>query len=162
MWSRITEALEWCGSIRGWRKKRGSDSFFAIAMWVRAWRLCYCRPDASEKNTETVGDSENGRRPGRPRVVRVLASSSDEDDDEANDHQANTVLCYTHPITGPLSGTTRVSRYQKGKTSLISRKGIQPVKNWVVGCWHGYLSGARYRLAYGPADATATHCVLLQ
>jgi len=26
----------------------------------------------------------------------------------------------------------------------------------VVGCWHGYLSGARCRLAYGPADATAT------
>jgi len=23
------------------------------------------------------------------------------------------------------------------------RKGIRPVKNWVVGCWHGYLSGAR-------------------
>jgi len=22
-------------------------------------------------------------------------------------------------------------------------------KNWVVGCWHGYLSGARCRLAYG-------------
>jgi len=37
-----------------------------------------------------------------------------------------------------------------------------PVKNWVVGCWHGYLSGARCRLAYGPADATATHCLLLQ
>jgi len=32
----------------------------------------------------------------------------------------------------------------------------------VVGCWHGYLSGARCRLAYGPADATATHCLLLQ
>jgi len=27
----------------------------------------------------------------------------------------------------------------------------------VVGCWRGYLSGARCRLAYGPADATATH-----
>ena len=26
----------------------------------------------------------------------------------------------------------------------------------MVGCWHGYLSGARCRLAYGPADATAT------
>ena len=26
----------------------------------------------------------------------------------------------------------------------------------------GYLSGARCRLAYGPADATATHCLLLQ
>ena len=25
---------------------------------------------------------------------------------------------YTHQLNGPLSGTTRVSRYQKGKTSL--------------------------------------------
>ena len=40
--------------------------------------------------------------------------------------------------------------------------GIRPVKNWVVGCWRGYLSGARCRLAYGPADATATNCLLLQ
>jgi len=32
-------------------------------------------------------------------------------------------------------------------------------KNWVVGCWHGYLSGARCRLAYGPADASSTHCL---
>jgi len=39
---------------------------------------------------------------------------------------------------------------------LGGRKGIRPVKNWVVGCWHGYLSGARCRLAYGPADATVT------
>ena len=45
---------------------------------------------------------------------------------------------------------------------LGGRKGIRPVKNWVVGCWHSYLSGARCRLAYGPADATATHCLLLQ
>jgi len=42
------------------------------------------------------------------------------------------------------------------------KKGICPVKNWVVGCWHGYLSGARCRLAYGPADAAANHCLLLQ
>jgi len=45
---------------------------------------------------------------------------------------------------------------------LVGTKGIRPVKSWVVGCWHGYLSGARCRLAYGPADATATHCLLLQ
>ena len=45
---------------------------------------------------------------------------------------------------------------------LGGRKGIRPVKNWVVGCWHGYLFAARCRLAYGPADATATHCLLLQ
>jgi len=44
---------------------------------------------------------------------------------------------------------------------LGSRKGIRPVKNWVVGCWCGYLSGVRCRLAYGPADAIATHCLLL-
>ena len=45
---------------------------------------------------------------------------------------------------------------------LGGRKGIRPVKNWAVGCWHGYLSGARCRLAYGPADATASHCLMLQ
>ena len=47
-------------------------------------------------------------------------------------------------------------------TLLGDRKGIRPVKKWVVGCWHGYLSGARCRFAYSPADATATHCLLLQ
>jgi len=30
------------------------------------------------------------------------------------------------------------------------------------GYWRGNLSGARCTLAYGPADATATHCLLLQ
>jgi len=45
---------------------------------------------------------------------------------------------------------------------LGGRKGIRPVKKWVVGCWRGYLSGARCRLAYGPVDAIATHCLLLQ
>ena len=42
---------------------------------------------------------------------------------------------------------------------LGGRKGIRPVKNWVVGCWRGYLSGASCRLANVPADATATHCL---
>jgi len=45
---------------------------------------------------------------------------------------------------------------------LGGRKGIRPVKNWVVGCWHGYLSRVSCRFAYGPADATATHYLLLQ
>ena len=31
---------------------------------------------------------------------------------------------------------------------LGGRKGIRPVKNWVVRCWRGYLSGARCRLAW--------------
>ena len=45
---------------------------------------------------------------------------------------------------------------------LGGRKGVRPVKNWVARCWRGYLSGARCRLAYGPADSTATHWLLLQ
>ena len=28
-----------------------------------------------------------------------------------------------------------------------------------MGCWHGYLFGSRCSRAYGPADATATHCL---
>ena len=40
---------------------------------------------------------------------------------------------------------------------LGGRKGIGPVKIWVVRYWHGYLSGARCKwFAYGTADATAT------
>ena len=35
-------------------------------------------------------------------------------------------------------------------------------KTRFVGCWRGYLSGVRSRLAYRPADSTATHCLLLQ
>ena len=32
----------------------------------------------------------------------------------------------------------------------------------MVGCWHGYLSEARCKFAYGPVDPTATYCFLLQ
>jgi len=49
-------------------------------------------------------------------------------------------------------------------TLLVGRQEGHPAckKTRVVGCWHGYLSGARCRLAYGPADATAARCLLLQ
>jgi len=42
------------------------------------------------------------------------------------------------------------------------QEGHPACKNWVVGCWHGYLYGVRCRFAYGPADAPATHYLLLQ
>jgi len=45
---------------------------------------------------------------------------------------------------------------------LGGRKGIQPVKKLYGGFWFGYVSGARCRFAYGLADFTATHCLLLQ
>jgi len=49
-------------------------------------------------------------------------------------------------------------------TLLVGRQEVHPAckKNWVVECWRGYLSGARCRVAYGPDDANATHCLLLQ
>jgi len=33
-------------------------------------------------------------------------------------HYVGTVHTHTHPFSGPLSGTTRVNQYQKGKTNL--------------------------------------------
>jgi len=40
---------------------------------------------------------------------------------------------------------------------LVGRQEGHPAcKKRVVGCWRGCLSGAWCRLAYGPADATAT------
>jgi len=50
------------------------------------------------------------------------------------------------------------------KTLLVGWQEGHPVckKLKEVGYWHGYLSGARCILAYGPDDATATHCLLLQ
>jgi len=48
-------------------------------------------------------------------------------------------------------------------TLLVGQQeGHLACKKRVVGCWCGCLSGARCRLAYGPADGTATHCLLLQ
>ena len=43
-------------------------------------------------------------------------------------------------------------------TLLVGRQEGHPAcKKQVVGCWRGCLSGAWCRLAYGPADAIATH-----
>jgi len=81
-----------------------------------------------------------------------------------------------------LSGTTQVSWYQKGKTNLdqsgfvhilysphhsvfTGRMPFLPPnqeRQSNEGCWSGYMFGSRCRFAYGPADATATHYLLLQ
>jgi len=48
-------------------------------------------------------------------------------------------------------------------TLLVGRQEGHPAcKKLSGGCWRGCLSGARCRLAHGSADATATHCLLLQ
>ena len=85
----------------------------------------------------------------------------------------STVISYklsAHRSAGQLKWSVKIIRYEYEiklpsvlwRCWLGGRKGIRPVKKWVVGYWRGYLSGARCRLAYGPADATATHCLLLQ
>jgi len=51
--------------------------------------------------------------------------------------------------------------YRSALTLLVGRQEGHPACKNIVGRWRGYLSGARCRLAYGPADATATHCLLL-
>jgi len=72
------------------------------------------------------------------------------------------VICFLIEVQIPdwfyLSGTGF-----SALTLLVGRQeGHLACKNRVVGCWCGYLSGVRCRLAYGLADATATHCLLLQ
>ena len=48
-------------------------------------------------------------------------------------------------------------------TLLVGQhEGHPACKKLSGGFWHGYLSGTRCRFAYGPADATATHSLLLQ
>jgi len=49
-----------------------------------------------------------------------------------------------------------------GALTLLDGRQEGPVKDWMVGCWHGYVSESRCRFAYGPADATATYYLLLQ
>jgi len=46
---------------------------------------------------------------------------------------------------------------------LVGRQeGYLACKKLSGGCWHCYLSGKRCRFAFGSADATGTHCLLLQ
>ena len=79
----------------------------------------------------------------------------------------NLIHIYTNIFCFKMSKNI-LTHWKHGKPSLLwrcwlgGRMGIQPVKNWVMGWWHGYLSGASCRLANSPAIATATHCLLLQ
>ena len=56
-------------------------------------------------------------------------------------------VLHQYTIYTCLSSLTLLVGQQEGHTAC---------KHWVVGYWRGYLSGARCRFAYGPADVTAT------
>jgi len=47
-------------------------------------------------------------------------------------------------------------------TQTHNHASILPLGILQTGCWHGYESRSMCRFAYGPADATATHYLLLQ
>ena len=87
--------------------------------------------------------------------------------DRRRDRQTDTVPLHRHCSAYQASSENNSIAFSalafSALTLLVRRQEGHPAcKNWVVGCWCGYLSGARCRLAYGPADATATHCLLLQ
>jgi len=82
--------------------------------------------------------------------------------------QLLTWTIYSKNLEGFLSFTQIsfiISRYNAFSvlTLLVGRQeGHLTCKNWMMECWHGYLSRVRCRLAYGAADTTAAHYILLQ
>ena len=88
-----------------------------------------------------VGESEAN--------IRKLFAEAEEEEKRVRDILLH-VIFYSHVA---FSALTLLVGWQEGHLAC---------KNWVVGCWCGYLSGAMCRLTYGPADAIATHCLLLQ
>ena len=69
-------------------------------------------------------------------------------------HVTHTVkwVCVTHPFNCPLSGTTRVSRYQKGKTNLDFT-----VERDSVWQWHQLGRMQVFTLAPRQMTTPATH-----
>ena len=73
------------------------------------------------------------------------------------------VVCTGHPYiwtiyTGVILDTCIYGPYIRA----IFTAHIYGYRALVVGCWHGQVSGLRYKFAYGPAVATPTHYLLLQ
>jgi len=67
-----------------------------------------------------------------------------------------TFIVYAAPWFSAFSALTLLVGRQEGHPACKKLSG--GVLVW-LSCWHCHLSGARCRLAYGSADATATHCL---
>ena len=73
---------------------------------------------------------------------------------QENDSSTSSILCF-------IEHSVFFDRSYANFSALMLLAGWQErhpaCKNWVVRCWHGYLSGARCKwFAYGPADANVT------
>jgi len=75
--------------------------------------------------------------------MKLIASSADKHTQRQTDIDAMKLIqlikrfyhwlithTHTHPFNGPLSGTTQVSRYQKGKTNLDFTEGRHSKWQW--------------------------------
>jgi len=70
-----------------------------------------------------------------------------------------TVCCISFITDTDISNCYKVNTVVLWHCWLGVRKSIRPVKNWVMGYWRGVWCKW---FVYGPADATATHHLLLQ
>ena len=95
-----------------------------------------------------------------PRQVDRISSTKLVDGRACGSHLRR--RCCTAHI--PYLLTYLLTQFFNGRMPFLSPNQLQrqSIESEMVRCWCGYLSGARCRLAYGPADATATHCLLLQ
>ena len=97
------------------------------------------------------------------KLTQLLLTTMHKHGDHCHRYTHYMTLLHTHVLpTNRFTAIIQVNSSVLWRCWLGGRKGIRPVKNWAVGCWRGYLSGVRCRFAYGSADATATHCLLLQ
>ena len=112
----------------------------------------------------------HGRRQHQPRCSTALSSKCGQCHVASWRRQLNTDLLamwrlclYVGLSVCSHEGTVKALK-ARALTLLVGRQEGHPAckKTEWWGCWRGYLSGARGRLAYGTADATATHCLLLQ
>ena len=77
----------------------------------RAWRKRYCSSSVKPVNTM------NGKQ-GDTEVCDEFTRQFQSVFTTSTAHTHTHTHTHTHPFNGPLSGTTLVSRYQKGKTNL--------------------------------------------
>jgi len=81
--------------------------------------------------------------------LRKTVVLDDEDSPEGNKKVTLRLGMCVHYVYIAFSALTQLAGRQEGHPACKKTE------------WSDYLSGARCRLAYGPADATATHCLLL-
>ena len=116
--------------------RRSNKKFISKSGWVQclsgpsSWKSGWVQ---TQKNTwdlrPWLSDFTWTRRPS---VVLPLHFVVFECSEVFAQHTAVLNLSVTHPFNGPFSGTTRVSRYQKGKTNLDFTEASDSGFSWAI------------------------------